>query len=140
MSPPASTNGKGVAAAAIVAPEKRGAAACASARTLTVKPAAAARSSGATSAIVYACRVGTSICESRWRASSTAAALPKLGMKGTSSSSTFDGRCVKTIVWSRPKRSATRDAARNESADSRLVPKKSAPSASGDAPKRRRIQ
>ena len=57
-------------------------------------------------------------------------------MKGTARSSTFDGRCVKTIVLSKPTRSATRVATRKDRADSRLVPKNSAPSASGPAPKR----
>jgi hypothetical protein len=122
---------------AIVSPETKGASAWARARALAVSPAAAGRSSGATRATVKAWRVGTSICDSTWRARSTAAAASKLGMKGTAMSRTFDGRCVKTIVFRRPIRSPTRAATRKDKAESRFVPKKSAPSASGPAPKRR---
>ncbi len=58
-------------------------------------------------------------------------------MKGTIISRTLDGRCVKTMVFRSPIRSPTRAATRNDRAESRFVPKKSAPSASGPAPKRR---
>jgi hypothetical protein len=85
---------------------------------------------------VYACRVGTSICDSRWRASSIADAQASDGMSGTRIRSRLEGRCVKTIVFRSPMRLATRDAARNEMADRTLVPKNRGPSVAASAPKR----
>src|SRR5437870_10559496 len=68
--------------------------------------AAAGRSSGATTAITYELRVGTSICDNALRASRSAIATGRFGANGTSASSTFDGRWVNTIVLIRPMRSA----------------------------------
>ena len=59
------------------------------------------------------------------------------GPTGTRASSTFDGRCVKTIVFSRPMRSASQPAAIDEPAWSRPTPKKTRPITSAVAPKRR---
>ena len=49
------------------------------------------------------------------RSRKNAIARDAVGASGTSSRSTFDGRCVNTIVLSRPKRSASQPAARSES-------------------------
>jgi hypothetical protein len=46
-----------------------------------------------------------------------------MGARAIRASRAFDGRWVKTIVLRRPKRRASGTAARNESADSRFVPK-----------------
>ena len=48
-------------------------------------------------------------------------------MNGTSISSTLEGRCVNTIVLSRPKRFASGTAARAEWPDSSVVPEKIPP-------------
>ena len=79
-------------------------------------PAAADRSSGSTTAIVYDCRVGTSIWLMLNRISSTATASSSVGMNGTRISSTFDGRCVNTIVRISPNRAASGPAASAETA------------------------
>src|SRR5439155_4726972 len=71
-------------------------------RAVLVIPAAAVRSPGSTTPTTYACRVGTSICESAKRESRSAIATPWLGARGIVARRTFDGRCVKTIVLSRP--------------------------------------
>src|SRR5688500_20219463 len=77
--------------------------------------------------MVYDWRVGTSICESKWRISNIATANSMVGINGTSNSKKFDGRCVNTIVFKSPKRRAIAGAARNESAASKFVPKKIPP-------------
>src|SRR6476646_3633038 len=83
-------------------------------RAIPVTPAAAERSSEATTAIVYDWRVGTSICEKLNRSRKTPIAKDKLGIRGTSMSRILDGRCVNTIVLTSPIRAATRAAARAE--------------------------
>ena len=88
------------------------------------RPAAADRSSGSTTAITYDWRVGTSIWLRLKRSSSTAIASGRVGMSGTRISSTFDGRWVKTIVLISPIRAAIRAADSDETAASRLAPKK----------------
>ena len=70
------------------------------------------------------------------RASSTRIASSTVGISGTSISSTFDGRCVKTIVLISPIRAAIRAAARAETAASRLAAKKIAPRTSTGRPNR----
>jgi hypothetical protein len=60
-----------------------------------------------------------------------------VGISDTSIGRILLGRWVKTIVLSSPKRRGWRGAARNESAESRLAPKMSAPSISRFASKRR---
>src|SRR6266852_4326731 len=85
-------------------PDNKGLAAVARLRGTVVTLAAAARSAGGTTAMTYELRVGTSICERALRASSSTIANGRFGMNGTSSSSTLDGRWVKTIVFTRPKR------------------------------------
>ena len=105
-------------------------------RAMPVTPAAAERSSGSTTAIVYDCRVGTSICEMENRTSSTAIASDSVGMSGTSTRSTFEGRCVATIVFTSPMRRAIHAADSAETPASRFAPKKIAPSVAGPTPKR----
>src|SRR5215471_4328036 len=68
--------------------------------------AAAGRSGGVTTAITYEVLVGTSICDSALRASSSAMAVARLGAKGIRINRTFDGRCVNTIVLISPIRAA----------------------------------
>src|SRR5258706_235573 len=55
----------------------------------------------------------------------------------TRASKTFDGRWVKTIVLSSPKRRASGTAARNESAERRFAPKNRAERVVSETPKRR---
>jgi hypothetical protein len=136
LSAPASTKGSPNAASWNATPVRTGAIDAAAGRTAAVTPAARARSAAGTSANVYAWRVGTSICESAKRASNTAAASGKVGMNGTSSNSTLDGRCVNTIVLSKPMRAATRSASKNEIAASRFAAKSSGPIVCGPTPKR----
>src|SRR5690348_13952722 len=93
-------------------PARKGLAADARLRGTVVMLAAAARSSGGTMAITYELRVGTSICERRLLASSKATAQLNEGMKGIRIKSRFAGRCVNTMVFTKPKRSAIRTAAR----------------------------
>ena len=127
MRPPASRNGSGVAAAAIVTPAKTGA------HGLGERAHAGREARGRRALLGRDERHGVGLprghvhLRQQVAREQHARALAKVGMKGTASSSTFDGRCVKTMVLSRPKRSATRVATRNERAESRLVPKKSAP-------------
>src|SRR5215470_12234706 len=106
-------------------------------RATPVIPAAADRSSGLTTAIVYDCRVGTSIWLILNRTSKTAIAQRGVGIIGTSSSSTLEGKCVKTIVLTRPKRNANREAARADSPANTLAQKKITPMAAGSIPNRR---
>ncbi len=70
------------------------------------------------------------------RASSTAMASGRFGMSGTRTSSTFDGRCVKTMVFTRPKRFASQPAESAEIPASTLAPKKMTPSVASSAPNR----
>ena len=60
-------------------------------RAIVVIPEAAERSSGETTAIVYDCRVGTSICEILKRSNKTVIANHENGVKGTRQSKIFDG-------------------------------------------------
>ena len=55
-------------------------------------------------------------------------------MSGTRISRTFDGRCVKTIVFTRPIRAAIRDADSDETAASRFAKKKIVPRTAGSTP------
>ena len=71
------------------------------------------------------------------RMNKTSVASASVGINGTRISSTFDGKCVKTMVRTSPKRAAKRAASSAESPASRLAPKKIAPSVAGFAPKRR---
>src|SRR5664279_6662911 len=103
---------------------------------MPVTPAAAERSAGGTSAIVYAWRVGTSIWEMLKRKSRTAMASGRLGMSGTKNRSTLEGKWVTTMVASSPIRRATHDAVSADSPARTFAPKKMAPSTLGETPKR----
>jgi hypothetical protein len=106
-------------------------------RAIPVTPAAADRSSGSTTAMTYDWRVGTSIWLRLNRRSRTAIASGRLGMIGTRMRSTFDGRCVNTMVFTSPIRAAIRDADSDDTAASMFAPKKIPPRTAGSTPKRR---
>src|SRR5690349_4561884 len=112
FSPPAITSGHPKEDMLSRYPARNGPAADARLRGTVVMLAAAARSSGGTIAITYELRVGTSICERGLLASSKATAQLNEGMKGIRIKSRFAGRCVNTMVFTKPKRSAIRTAAR----------------------------
>ena len=63
--------------------------------------------------------LGTSICESALRASNKPIAVARFGAKGTRITKMFDGRCVNTMVLTRPKRVEIGTASRKESAESK---------------------
>src|SRR5438034_9918057 len=71
-------------------------------RATFVMPAVAVRSSGSTTAIVYDCLVGTSICEMLMRSRNNAMAGHAPGANGSSRGSPFDGRSVHRIVVRNP--------------------------------------
>ena len=100
-------------------------------RAMPVTPAAADRSSGSTTAIVYDWRVGTSIWLMLNRISSRSVASASVGMNGTRISSTFDGRCVNTIVRMSPKRAASGPAASAENAARMLAANRMPPTIAG---------
>src|SRR5437868_13038567 len=93
-------------------------------RGTAVMLAAAGRSSGVTTAITYDVRVGTSICDSALRTSSSVITRVRLGRKGMAIRQRLAGRWVNTMVLTRPKRRATRTAAKYEIAVRMLVQKK----------------
>ena len=97
--------------------------------------AAAARSCGRTIAITYELRVGTSICDSALRISSSAITIHSEGMKGMRIRQIEDGMCVNTIVLTSPIFAAMRTATRYESAVSIPVQKKMMPVVCSDMPK-----
>src|ERR1700687_2276022 len=102
-----------------------------------VIPAAADRSSGLTTAIVYDCLVGTSIWLMLKRARRTITASGRFGISGTSSSKMLEGKWVSTIVRIRPNRAASREARSAEIPDKILDQKEIAPSVAGFTPKRK---
>src|SRR5215472_4568582 len=85
--------------------------------------------------MTYDVRAGTSIWERVLLTSSSAIAIPSVGAKGTSIKQKFDGRCVKTIVFTRPIRRASRTATGYEKADRRPDQKNNEPAAVSDKPK-----
>src|SRR3954454_17423776 len=93
-------------------PDSKGLAALARLRGTDVTLAAAARSAGGTTAITYELRVGTSICDNALRTNRSAIAYPSAGMNGIRIRQTLEGRCVNTMVLSRPIRLAMRAATR----------------------------
>ena len=90
---------------------------------------AAVRSPGVTTVMTSAWRVGTSICDSVVRASSSPAAAPKVGAKATAASSRLLGRWVPTMVATRPNRRASNGASATETACTTDTAKNSQPSA-----------
>src|SRR5215471_14376308 len=93
-------------------------------RGTEVTLAAAGRSGGVTTAMTYEVRVGTSICDNALRTSSSPITTARLETKGITRRQMFAGRCVNTIVLTRPKRRATRTATKKDAAVRRLVQKK----------------
>src|SRR4051812_12459609 len=81
-------------------------------RATPVTPDAAERSSGSTTAIVYAWRVGTSIWEMLKRARRRTMARASLGINGTRISRMLEGMWVKTMVFNKPMRAASQEAER----------------------------
>src|SRR5215475_12122492 len=109
--PPQMTSGKPENAVENSAPASAGLRDDARLRGTAVTLAAAGRSSGVTTAITYDVRVGTSICESAERTSSSASTAARLGTNAATITQTLDGMWVNTIVLTRPKRFASRAAA-----------------------------
>ena len=105
-------------------------------RAMAVMPEAAERSSGATTAIVYDWRVGTSIWEMLKRRRSIPIARGKVGINGTRINKMFEGICVKTIVLIKPNRLASRTASNAEIPARMFAPKKILPSTPDSTPKR----
>src|SRR5437762_2610944 len=135
FTPPPIKNGHPISfALASIGPASTGAIAAPNVRATPVTPAAADLSSGRTTAIVYDCRVGTSICEIANRASSTAIADHELGISGTSISRIFDGKCVNTIVLISPNQFDSRAATSPENPAKKFVKKKIDPSCDSDNP------
>src|SRR5690348_2546732 len=79
-------------------------------RGTAVTLAAAVRSGGVTTAMMYEVRVGTSICDSAARISSRASVSQRYGENAAMISRMFDGMCVNTIVLMRPMRLASQAA------------------------------
>src|SRR2546428_13397059 len=88
-------------------PVTAGETAWASVRARFVVLAAASRSRSSTTAITYACRVGTSIWESRWRIQSRPMAIAAVGAAAIATRTTFETRGETTLVGRRPKRLAS---------------------------------
>src|SRR5436309_15912885 len=86
--------------------------------------AAAGRSSGVTTAITYDVRVGTSICDSAARISSSVSTIVRFGATAATMRQRLDGICVNTIVFTRPKRLASHAATGKENAARVLDQKK----------------
>src|SRR5689334_15274062 len=83
-------------------------------RATFVVEAAKVRSSGRTTAAVYDWRVGTSISTRASRHNRRPAATGNDGAKGTAMRNRLEGRCVNTIVFTRPMRRASHAAPRCE--------------------------
>src|SRR5262245_2018259 len=118
------------------APAKAGLMAAARLRGTAVKLAAAGRSGGVTTAITYAERVGTSICDKALRKSKRPSANGRLEDSAASTRQTLEGMWVKTIVFSSPMRLATCGAAICDAALSKPVQKKNTPACARDGPNR----
>src|ERR1700722_12168265 len=118
-------------------PAKTGASAAPVVRATPVMPAAEDRSSGRTMAMVYDCLVGTSIWLMLKRNRSTKTDRERFGIRGTRMSRMLEGRCVYTIVLTKPNRDAKRDATKAETPAKTFAPKKMPPSVAGFTPKRR---
>src|SRR6266851_3310340 len=106
-------------------------------RAMLAIPAAADRSSGGTTAIKYDCLVGTSIWLMLKRRNRIETASGSVGISGTRMRRMFEGRWVKTIVFTNPNRDANRDASKADTPANTFAPKKIAPSVDGLAPNRR---
>src|SRR5262249_145487 len=120
-----------------IQPASTGGNAAASERGTFVTLAAAARSSGGTTAITYDCRAGTSMFETHMRRRRHATAAAAFGITpATMSRRRVGGRCVYPIVSMRPMRAASRDETSCENAAHRLATKKICPAVATDKPNR----
>src|SRR5262249_51257837 len=86
-------------------------------------------------AMTYELRVGTSICDSRLRSTSRPMTTGRLDTKGMAIRHRFEGRCVNTMVRTRPMRLASGTAANIDSAEQMLVQKNRLAAAATDRPK-----
>src|SRR6266508_1833162 len=75
-----------------------------SVRVRLVIPLAYERSCGFTTAATYDCRVGTSISTNDSRTRNSTIAIFTLGAKGTAIRTRLEGKCVNTIVFTKPMR------------------------------------
>src|ERR1700680_4956874 len=107
---PQITKGKPVKDVVSSAPAKAGLSDDARLRGRAVTLAAAGLSGGVTTAITYDVRVGTSICESAERTSSRPSTPVRSVEKAARIRQRLEGICVKTIVFTRPKRFDSRAA------------------------------
>src|SRR6476620_12080725 len=83
-------------------PNSEGDTVCAIFLETLVSPEAAVLSSSLTMATMYDCLVGTSICDIVILIKYSIAAICKEGANATKMSKILDGRCVNTIVFTRP--------------------------------------
>src|SRR4051794_39577623 len=105
-------------------PASAGLIAEASVRGTAVTLAAAGWSCGATTAMTYDVRVGTSICDSAERISSNVRAIRRFGAKAAAIRHRLDGIWVNTIVLTRPTCRASQAATGYENAARRFDQKK----------------
>src|SRR5882724_5160210 len=112
-------------------PAGTGARAAARLRGTLVTLAAAARSSGGTTAITYDWRAGTSICDSDDRNSRNTIVSFALGIMAASIRKALDGMCVYTIVLIRPLRAARATDTNCDNDPRRLAAKKKTPGGLG---------
>src|SRR5437899_10463462 len=134
FSTPHATSGAAMAPAANMAPVIVGLTAAARLRGTEVKLAAAGRSAGVTTDITNAPRAGTSICDSRLRASRHASAMSRRVASAAPMRNRLDGMCVNTMVLTMPMRRARGAAASCEQAERSPVQKKNAPAAASESP------
>src|SRR5687768_188392 len=109
-------------------------------RVTFVTPLANVRSDGWTTAMTYDCRVGTSISTNASRARKTAAASGADGDAGAAIRKRLEGRCVQTIVFSKPMRRASHAATRCETAFNTRAAKNSTARADSEVPYRLKNQ
>src|SRR5258708_2862050 len=107
---PQTTRGNPVKEVVRRAPAKAGLRDDARLRGTAVTLAAAGLSGGVTTAITYEVRVGTSICESAERTSKRPSTTRRLVEKAARIRHRLEGMCVKTMVFTRPKRLDSRAA------------------------------
>src|SRR4051794_20488857 len=118
------TSGSPVHGVARSAPASAGLSDEARPRGTAVTLAAAGGSAGGTTAMTYDVRVGTSICDSAARTSNSTSAITRLGPTAARMRQTLEGIWVNTMVFTRPKRSASRAATGNDAALSTFDAKK----------------
>lgn len=98
-------------------PDSSGATATPRLRGTAATLAAAGRSSGVTTAMTLGDRIGTSIWESSACRISSPNAADAVGSNAVSIRNVLDDRCVKTMVFTSPKRRASGTAAKYDATD-----------------------